>query len=138
MWSESEIQNFKKIVSDQLGHFFQNNKAEKTFEKGIEKARNLDFSGVHDDKEAIDHICEKCERSPELGAYFKDNFSYDPDLTKEENFRNVLRLINRYLGKEEELLVKIFNDQEYVKQLKTRIFMTRSKDHFETWAFYRP
>ena len=118
MWSESEIQNFKKIVSDQLGHFFRINEAEKAFEKGIEKARNLDFSGVHDNKEAIDHICEKCEISPELGAYFKDNFSYDPDLTKEENFRNVLRLINGYLGKEEELSLKIFADQEYVKTVE--------------------
>ena len=89
MWSESKIQNFKKIILDELGCFFQNNKAEKAFDEAFEKARNLDFSGVHDDKEAIDHICEKFEISPELAAYFKDNFSYDLDLTEEENFRNV-------------------------------------------------
>ena len=56
MWSEREIHNLKKIVLEELGRFFQNNEAEKAFDEGFEKARNLDFSGVHDDKEAIDRI----------------------------------------------------------------------------------
>ena len=70
-----------------------------------------------------------------MAAYFKDNLSYDLNLTGEEKFRNVMRLAKEYLvkkfvSKEEELLLKIFNDQECVKQLKTRIFMTRSKRSF--------
>ena len=77
--------------------------------------KRLDFSEVHDEKEAIDKIFEKHEIRPELAAYFKDNFFYDLDLTNEENFRNVLRLIMGYLDKEQELTLKIFADQEYVK-----------------------
>ena len=65
MLSESEIQNMKKIIVDELGRFFFLNKeeAQKEFDeeidKEVKKARNLDFSGVHDDKEAFDYICKK-------------------------------------------------------------------------------
>ena len=55
-------------------------------------------------------------------AYFKGNFSYDQDLTKEENFRNTLRLFKEKLLKkflkEEELSLKIFADQEYAKKVE--------------------
>ena len=117
MWSESEIQNLKKIALDEVGRFLQNNEAEKAFDEAIEKARNLDFSGLHYDKESFDYICEKCEICPDMAAYFNDNLSYDLDLTGEEKFRNVMRLAKEYLvkkfvSKEEELLLKIFNDQE--------------------------
>ena len=71
-------------------------------DKGVKKARNLDFSGVHDDKEAIDRICEKCEISPELAAFLKDNFSYDLDLTEEENFRKLLRGVKENLIEQKE------------------------------------
>ena len=59
MLSESEIHNFKKIVLDELGCYSQNNEAEKVFDEALEKVRNLDFSEVHDEKEALDLICEK-------------------------------------------------------------------------------
>ena len=133
MLSESGIHNFKKIFLDELGCYSQNNKAEKVFDERFEKARNLDFSEVHDEKEAIDQICEKLEIRPELAAYLKDNFVDDPALANEENFRNEVRLIMgqlmAQLDKEQELSLKIFADQEYI-EMKIRIFMTRSKRSF--------
>ena len=129
MWSESEIQNLKKIALDEVGRFLQNNEAEKAFDEAIEKARNLDFSGLHYDKESFDYICEKSEICPDMAAYFKDNLSYDLDLTGEEKFRNVMRLAKEYLvkkfvskeclRKEEELSLKIFTDQEYAETVET-------------------
>ena len=74
MLSESEIHNFKKIFLDEMGCYSRNNEAEKAFDESFEKVRNLDFSEVHDEKEAIDQFCEKFEIRPELAAYFKDNF----------------------------------------------------------------
>ena len=62
MWSESEINNFKKIFLDELGCYSQNIEAEKVFDETFEKARNLDFSEVHD---------EKLEMHPDLAAYLK-------------------------------------------------------------------
>ena len=59
MWSESEIHNLKKVVFEELGRFFQNNKTKKACDQAFEKGKNLDFSGFHNDKEAFDHICEK-------------------------------------------------------------------------------
>ena len=106
MWSESEIHNFKKIFLDELGCYFQNNEAEKVFDETFEKARNLDFSEVHD---------EKLETRPELAAYLKDIFVDDPALTNEENFRNLVRLFMGQFDKELELTLKIFADQEYVE-----------------------
>ena len=93
---------FPKNYSRWTRPFFQNNEAEKAFDEAFEKARNLDFSGVHDDKEAIDHICEKYEISPGLAAYFKDSFSYDLDLTEEENFRKLLRGVKENLIEQKE------------------------------------
>ena len=100
---------------DELSCCSQNNEAEKVFDETFEKARNLDFSEVYDEKEAIDQICEKLEIRPDLVAYFKDNFFDDLGLTNEENFRNVVRLIMARLDKEQELTLKIFADQEYVE-----------------------
>ena len=100
---------------DELSCCSQNNEAEKVFDETFEKARNLDFSEVHDEKEAIDQICEKLEIRPDLVAYFKDNFFVDLGLTNKENFRNAVRLIMARLDKEQELTLKIFDDQEYVE-----------------------
>ena len=95
MWSESKIHE---------SCYSQNYEAGKVIDETLEKARNLDFSEVHDEKEAIDQIFEKLEIRPERLVYLKDNFFfYDLDHTNEENFRNVLRLIMRNLDKEQEL-----------------------------------
>ena len=40
----------------------------------------------------LDSICEKLEMNPELAAFFKDNFVYDPALSPEEHFKNGVRL----------------------------------------------
>ena len=114
MWSESEIHNFKKNFLDELGCYSQNNEAEKEFDEMFEKARHLDLSEVHDEKEALDQIFEKLKIRPELASYYKDVFD-DLDLKNEGNFRNVARLIMGHLDKEEELSQKIFADQECVK-----------------------
>ena len=104
MWSESEIYNFKKIFLDEMCCYSQNNEAEKVFDETFEKARNLDFSEVHDQKEAIDQMCEKLEMPPELAAYFKDNFVNDPALTNEEHFRNGILLGKEFFRIEQKQL----------------------------------
>ena len=77
MWTESEIKNCKKIFLDEIRRCSQNNKAEmlekaeKVFDEMIEKARNLDFSEIHDEKEVIEKMSEKLETPPELTAFFK-------------------------------------------------------------------
>ena len=67
MWSESEIHE---------SCYSQNYEAGKVIDETLEKARNLDFSEVHDEKEAIDQIFEKLEIRPELLVYLKDNFFF--------------------------------------------------------------
>ena len=58
--------------------------AEKIIDKEIEKARNIDFSKIRD------------EMSPELVAYLDDNFVVDPALSREENFKNGVRLLKAF------------------------------------------
>ena len=61
-----------------------------------------------------------------MAAYFKDNLSYDLDLTGEEKFRNVVRLAKEHL-------VKKFVSKECLRkeeELSLKIFMTRSKRSF--------
>ena len=95
MWSESEIQIFKKIFLDEMCCYSQNNKAEKEFDKMFEKLRNLDFSELHDE-EVIDKIFEKFEIPPEPTAFFKDNFVVDPALSPEEHFKIGMRLCEEF------------------------------------------
>ena len=107
MWSESEIHNFKKIFLDEARRYCQNNEAEKVFDEMFEKvldemcemfekARSLDFSELHDEKEAIDKMSEKLEMLPGLKAFFKDNIVIDPGLSPEEHFKNGLRLAKEF------------------------------------------
>ena len=70
MSAESIIQNCKKIFVDEMSSFCQNDEAEKAFDEFFEKLRNLDFSEVQDEKEAIDNLSE-IGITPELMAYFK-------------------------------------------------------------------
>ena len=52
-------------------------KQQSIFDEILEKLRSIDFSELHDEKEAFDQICEKLEISPELVAFLKDNFVID-------------------------------------------------------------
>ena len=96
MFSESEIDNFKKNFLDELGCY---NEAEKVFDEMAEKAKNLYFSvmalispEMQDFSEASALIWEKLEIPPEMLAFFKDNFDFDPALLPEEHFKNGLRI----------------------------------------------
>ena len=71
MWPESEIQNCKKIFLDEMRRYSQNNEAEKVFDEMFEKARNLDFSELHDEKEVIDKMSEKLEIFPRIHGVFQ-------------------------------------------------------------------
>ena len=79
MLSESEIQNFKKIF---LGEVII--EVEKIIDKLFEKAINMDSSEIHD------------ETPPVLRAYLDDNFVVDPALSREENFKNGVRLLKEF------------------------------------------
>ena len=92
MWSEIEFENFKKIFLEEVGCSSLNKEEEKEFYEKFETGRNLDLSEVHDEKEAIDQICEKLEIPLELAALLKENFVYDPALSPEEHFKNGVRL----------------------------------------------
>ena len=83
MWTESEIQNFKKNFLDEMNikaddeNFIE---VEKIIDKEFEKARNMDFS----------------EDPPELLAYIDEYFVWAPSLSPEENFRNGVRLLKEF------------------------------------------
>ena len=87
MWSEIEFENLKKIFLEEVGCSSLNKGEEKEFYEKFETGRNLDLSEVHDEKEAIDQICEKLEIPLELAAFFKDNFVNDPALSPEEHLK---------------------------------------------------
>ena len=94
MWTESEIQNCKKIFVDELGCYSQKDKAEKMLDELFEKVRSQDFYD-------LDSICEKLEMEPELAAFFKDNFVHDPALSFEEHFKNGVRIGKEFYRIEE-------------------------------------
>ena len=79
MLSESEIQNCKKLFLDEVV-----NELEKIIDKMFEKAINVDSSEIYD------------ETPPELVAYLEDNFVVDPALSREENFKNGVRLLKEF------------------------------------------
>ena len=75
MLSESEIQNFKKNFLDEVII-----EVEKIIDKLFEKAINMDSS----------------ETPPVLRTYLDDNFVVDPALSREENFKNGVRLLKEF------------------------------------------
>ena len=95
MFTESEIQNFKKIFLDEICCTSGKAEAEKIFDEKFEKTRSIN---QHDD---LDSICEKLEMKPELKAYFKDNFVFDPTLPHEEHFKIGMRLGKEFFHIEE-------------------------------------
>ena len=99
MWSESETHNFKKTFLDEVRCYSQNNEGEKLFDEMLEKVRNLDFSEIHNEKEAIFQIFEKFEMPLEHAAFLKDNFVNDPALLPEEHCKNGLRLCKEFCRK---------------------------------------
>ena len=94
MLTESEIQNCKKIFVDEIGCYSQKDKAEKMLDEMFEKVRS---QGFYD----FGSICEKLEMSPELTAFFKDNFVYDPSLSHEEHFKIGVRIGKEFFHIEE-------------------------------------
>ena len=88
MWSESEIQNFKKIFLDEVSCYGHDDEAEKVFDKTLERVRNLDFSEFQD-KEAIEKLFETVVISAEDVASFKEtlesvrNLNFSKFQTKE-------------------------------------------------------
>ena len=97
MWSESEIQNCKKIFLDETHCYGQNDEAEKVFDEMIEKSRNFDFSEFQDKEEAIYKLFETLEIPAEFAAFLKDNFVNDPALSSEEHFKKGLLLSKELL-----------------------------------------
>ena len=103
MPSESQIQNCKKVVDEELYCFLQKHDAEKAYDEIKEKITplvNLIFAlgGV---SQEVDEFYEKLENSPEIAAvcskemlaFLKDKIrDDDPNLTFEGNFRNGFRL----------------------------------------------
>ena len=117
MFSESQIENLKKIALEELGC---NDNVEKAFEKALEKTKIPAFSEVvaqiekslnqkllppfplelgkfecpemQDFSEESARICEELEIPPEMLAFFKDNIVFDPALSFEEHFRNGIRM----------------------------------------------
>ena len=87
MWSESEIQNCKKIFLDETHCYGQNDVAEKVFDEMIEKTRNLDFSEFQDKEEAIVKLFETLEIPAEFAVCLKDDFLIDPALSSERHFK---------------------------------------------------
>ena len=79
MFTESEIQNFKKIFLDEVVI-----ELEKIIDKLFEKAINMDSFEIRD------------ETPLELVEYLDDNFVVDPALSREENFKNGVRLLNEF------------------------------------------
>ena len=101
MPSESQIQNCKKIVDEELWCFLQKHDVEKAFDKIKEKITPLVDSifALQGETQEVDEFFEKLENSPEMAVCFKYNnnivqemkdniHAYDPNLTYEENFRN--------------------------------------------------
>ena len=97
MPSESQIQNCKKIVDEELWCFLQKHDAEKEFDKIKEKITpfvDLIFA-LQGETQEVDEFFEKLENSPEMAVSFKEKMAFmkdkipagDPNLTYEENFR---------------------------------------------------
>ena len=108
MFSESQIENLKKIALEELGC---NDNVEKAFEKALEKTKIPAFSlnqkllppfplelgkfecpEMQDFSEESARICEELEIPPEMLAFFKDNIVFDLALSFEEHFRNGIRM----------------------------------------------
>ena len=95
MWTESEIQNCKKIFLEEVGC---NDKAEKVFDETFERVRNLDFSEFHDREDMIDKMSEILEMPAKNKAFFKDNIDNNKvDTSPEEFFRDGVRLGKEFL-----------------------------------------
>ena len=69
MWTESEIQNFKKIFLDETHCYGHQDVAEKVFDETYEKVRNLDFSEFQNKEEAIGKMLETLEMPAEFAEY---------------------------------------------------------------------
>ena len=89
MFTESEIQYFKKNFADEMGGFAG---AEKQFEK----LKNLEFVQLPD-SEAFDHYGEKLGVDPELMAFVKANFVIDPARSYEEVIKEAVRIGKEFL-----------------------------------------
>ena len=96
MPSESQIQNCKKIVDEELWCFLEKHDAEKAFDEIKEKITPLVDSifALQGETQEVDEFFEKLENSPEMDnnnivQEMKDKIRVDdPNLTYEENFRN--------------------------------------------------
>ena len=102
MWSESEIQNYKKIFLDEVSCYGHDNEAEKAFDETFERVRNLDFSEFQDKEEAIDKLFETLETPAEFVAFFKDSLVNNKfDTSLEECFKNGVRVGKEFFRIEE-------------------------------------
>ena len=119
MPSESQIQNCKKIIDEELCCFLQNHDAEKVFDEIKEKITPLVdlIFALQGESQEVDEFFEKLENSPEMAACFKDDNNIvqemmaflkdnirdaDPNLTYEENFRNGFHFGLEFRIKEEQ------------------------------------
>ena len=84
MWTEGEIQNFKKIFLDETRCYGHQDVAKKVFDESFGRVRNIDFSQFQDKEEVFVKVAEALEILAEGVAFLKDNL--DNGASPEESF----------------------------------------------------